>query len=176
MPLVVRSGGRPKTWRRSTLVTGRPARPAPHRQQQPGSCRTSRSGRAICANVAPVLPVLPARPPPAALPQRPRCRLGQPLTGRRFRGVPRRLRQPRLKLRDPLQRPRQLCPHLRQLRPHRHHQRSQHLIQRRFPAGGHTRTLLPAKIAYRPRPRPLIGWSSGSRTCRGQGAQGRGPL
>jgi uncharacterized damage-inducible protein DinB len=29
----------------------------------------------------------------------------------------------------------------------------------------HTRTLVPAKIAYRPRPRPLIGWSLGSRTC-----------
>ena len=29
----------------------------------------------------------------------------------------------------------------------------------------HTRTLLPAKIADRPRPRPLTGWSLGSRTC-----------
>ena len=39
-------GGRSKTWRRSTDVTGRPARPAPQPQQAAGSCRTSRSGRA----------------------------------------------------------------------------------------------------------------------------------
>src|SRR5437879_523392 len=40
------------------------------------------------------MPVLPARPAPALLPQRPRRRLGKPLTGRRLRGVPRRLPQP----------------------------------------------------------------------------------
>ena len=48
-----RTGGRSKTWRRSTPVTGRPASPAPHRPQQPGSWRISRSGRAACASVVP---------------------------------------------------------------------------------------------------------------------------
>src|SRR5260370_15071672 len=43
--------GRSKTWRRSTTVTGRLARPAPHRSQQPGSWRSSRSGLATCADL-----------------------------------------------------------------------------------------------------------------------------
>jgi hypothetical protein len=38
----------------------RPARqPAPHRPQQPGSCRISRSGRATCASVVPLWPSCP---------------------------------------------------------------------------------------------------------------------
>jgi hypothetical protein len=49
-----RTGGRSKTWRRSTPVTGRPARATLHRPQQPGSCTTSRSGRATCANLVPL--------------------------------------------------------------------------------------------------------------------------
>lgn len=72
----------------------------------------------------------------------------------RSRGVPRRLSQPRLQLSNPLQRPCQLRPRPGQLRPQRHHQRRQHLIMRRFPVSGHTRTLLPGKIAYCLRPRP----------------------
>jgi hypothetical protein len=40
-------------------VTGRPAGPAPHRPQRPGSCRISRSGGATCANVWPLCPSCP---------------------------------------------------------------------------------------------------------------------
>jgi hypothetical protein len=47
------TGGRSKTWRRSTPVTGRPARPAPHLEHDPGSCCSSRSGFATCASVWP---------------------------------------------------------------------------------------------------------------------------
>jgi hypothetical protein len=54
-----RTGGRSKTWRRSTPVTGRPASPALHRPQQPGSWPTSRSGRATCASVVPLCPSCP---------------------------------------------------------------------------------------------------------------------
>ena len=50
--LIVTSG-RSKTWRRFTPVTGRPARPAPHRPQQPGSWRSSRSGLVTWASVLP---------------------------------------------------------------------------------------------------------------------------
>jgi len=53
------TGGRSKTWRRSTAMTGRPARPAPHRRQHAGSCRTSRSGLATCASVWPRCPSCP---------------------------------------------------------------------------------------------------------------------
>jgi hypothetical protein len=55
------AGGRPGTWRRSTPVTGRPARPAPPPAQQAGSCGTSRSGFATCANVRPSCPSCPRR-------------------------------------------------------------------------------------------------------------------
>ena len=53
------TGGRPDTWRRSTPVTGRPARTAPHPPQRAGSCRTSRSGLATCASVRPSCPSCP---------------------------------------------------------------------------------------------------------------------
>ena len=53
------TSGRSKTWRRSTPVTGRPARPAPHRPQQAGSWRSSRSGLATCASVEPSCPSCP---------------------------------------------------------------------------------------------------------------------
>jgi hypothetical protein len=52
-------GGRSNTRRRSTHVTGRPARPAPHLEQQAGSWRTSRSGRATWARAFPSWPSCP---------------------------------------------------------------------------------------------------------------------
>ncbi|HEX9542299.1 MAG TPA: hypothetical protein VGA04_29590 [Streptosporangiaceae bacterium] len=53
------TGGRSKTWRRSTPVTGRPASPAPQLPQAAGSCRSSRSGRATRARVVPLCPSCP---------------------------------------------------------------------------------------------------------------------
>ena len=82
-----------------------PAPPAParlmaHLPVRPGHLRQR----------AALMPVLPARLAAALLPQRPRPRrrLVQPLAGRRLRGIPRRLPQPRLQLTDPLPRLRQL--------------------------------------------------------------------
>lgn len=106
------------------------------------------------------MPVLPARPAPAPVPQRPRRRLGQPLTGRRLRGVPRRLPQPCLKPSDPLQRPIQLRPRLRQFRAQRHHQRGKHLIRRRALISRHTGTLQPGKPDAGSRSKPVCGTSS----------------
>ena len=70
------------------------ARLMPHLPVRPGHLRQRRA----------LMPVLPAGLAAALLPQRPRPRrrLGQPLTGRRPGGIPRRLPQPRLKLSDPL--------------------------------------------------------------------------
>ena len=45
--------------RRSTPLTGRPARAAPHLPQPPGSCHTSRSGLATCVGVCPLCPSCP---------------------------------------------------------------------------------------------------------------------
>jgi hypothetical protein len=53
------TAGRSSTCRRSTPVTGRPARPAPHLPQQAGSCGSSRSGLAACINVRPSWPSCP---------------------------------------------------------------------------------------------------------------------
>lgn len=106
------------------------------------------------------MPVLPAWAAPALLPQRPRRRLGKPLTGRRLRGVPRRLPQPRLKLSDPLQRPAQLRPRLRQLRAQRNHQRGKHLIRRRALISRHTGTLQPGTPGTGSRPKPVRGTRS----------------
>ena len=54
-----RTGCRSKTWRRFTAVTGRSASPVPHRPQQAGSWRISRSGLAACFSVAPLCPSCP---------------------------------------------------------------------------------------------------------------------
>ena len=103
-----------------------------------------------------LMPILPARLTAGPLPQRPRRRLAQPLTGRRPGGITRRLPQPRLKLSDPLPGLRQLLNRplqgsLRpcQLRPQRNHQSGQHLICGTSRITRHTRTLLPREHTNR---------------------------
>lgn len=62
--------------------------PRPVLHQQPGSCRTSRSGRAPLRQRAALMPVLPAGLTAGLLPQRPRPgRFCEPFAGGRFGGV-----------------------------------------------------------------------------------------
>ena len=53
------TGGRSKHWRRSMAVTGRPASDRPQPSHDPGSWRTSWSGRSTCRSVAPSWPGCP---------------------------------------------------------------------------------------------------------------------
>ena len=149
------ASGRPETWRRSTPVTGRPARSAPHQPQQPGSWTSSQSGRATCASVVPSCPSCPPGLRPVFFRNDRGDGLPSPSPEGGREGVARRLPQPRLKPSDPLAGLRQLLPRvlqstqrIRQLQAQPCHQRGQDLRRRRSRVSGHTRTLRAARADH----------------------------